>query len=371
MDMLRRKHLAIDLSCGAAVSALSMAPVRAAEPEALDNRQEWLVGGGQFAQSHEPGKQRKTIAVMSLQNRQPRLIDVDFFPHGFAIDPLRPQRVASFQKIGPGAATVDLGSGKVLATIAPRGSQQFYGHGAFTADGKVLLSTERDEQAQRGLIGMRDARTLEYLGEFPSFGDSPHDCHLIESGKTLVVANGDGSVAFIDIRSQKLLEKLSIPNRRFNAGHLHLLPQRKFIAVSAPAKGLGETELGGISVRLARKTWSSLNEPADLVSKMVGEALSIAVSPYAGAFAVTHPSANLVSFWSTEAAAALGTLSFVRPRGVEISRDGRLFLISHGQHAGLAVVDAKTLAVLEQPADSAYFSSSHILNWTRATRSGV
>jgi uncharacterized protein len=335
------------------------------ESSGLDVTQEWIIGGGQFALSAAPGTFRRAISVMSLGKREPKLIDLDFFPHGFAIDPVNPSRIASFQKIGLGAALVDLASGRVLQPIPKHGEQLFYGHGAFTADGKLLLSTERDEKAQRGLIGIRDSKSLAYLGEFPSFGDSPHDCHLIEGGKTLVVANGDGSVAYIDLKSQKLLEKLTIPNLRFNAGHLQPLPQRKVIAVSAPAKGLGEQDLGGVSVRLSKASWASLNQPMDVVSKMVGEALSVSVSLKHGVFGVTHPSANLVTFWSLDQANSLGSLSMIRPRGIEVSVDGSKFLLSYGQHAALAVVDASTLRLIEQAKETAYFSGSHIVNWSR------
>ena len=351
----------------AAICGSAFAPLPS-KAEGLDQNQEWLIGGGQFVHPSAPNLQRKAISLMSLTGRAPKLIDVGFFPHGFAIDPSNPKRVASFQKIGPGAALVDLSTSQVLETISKRGDQQFYGHGAFTLDGKLLLSTERDEQAKRGLIAVRDGKTMAYLGEFPSYGDSPHDCHLIENGQTLVVANGDGSLAYIDLKSQKLLEKLTIPNRGFNAGHLQALAHRKVIVVSAPAKGLGEHELGGISVRLSGAPWASISQPAELVSKMTGEALSVAVSQKHGVFGVTHPSANLITFWSVSDGKALANLAIPRPRGIEVSADGAKFLLSFGQHAGLAIVDAKSLTVLEQSSDTAYFSGSHIVNWSRLTQ---
>jgi uncharacterized protein len=338
--------------------------------QGLDGTQEWLIGGAQFALPSSPGVQKRAISLMSLADRQAKLIDLDFFPHGFAIDPTQPSRVASFQKIGPGAAIVDLATGRLVQRIAKHRDQQFYGHGAFTPDGKTLLSTERDEQAQRGLIAIRDGRTLAYLGEFPSYGDSPHDCHLIDAGKTLVVANGDGSVAYIDLNSQKLLEKLLIPNPKFNAGHLLPLPQRKIIAVSAPTKGLSEQALGGISLRLAKASWLSLEQPLELTSKMVGEALSIAASQKHQVFGVTHPSANLISFWSLVDGKPLASLTMPRPRGIEVSVDETKFLLSYGQHAGLAIVDAKSLIATEQSTATAYFSGSHILNWSRVKLAG-
>lgn len=351
-------------------AALGLPARQATGATVLDPAQEWLIGGSQFAVPGEGGRMRRALVLMSLQSRQPQLIDTDFFPHGFAIDPRQNTRVASFQKIGPGAALIDLASGRVLTRIAPKGQQQFYGHGVFTRDGKWLLSTERDEATRRGLIAIRDASTLDYLGEFPSHGDSPHDCQLIEDGQVLAVANGEGSVSLIDVARQRLIEKLPIPNKRLNAGHLQMLPQRRLVAVSAPAQGLGEQDLGGISVRLAQRPWSSLSQPQELVSHMVGEALSVAVSPRHGVFAVTHPGADLVSFWSLSDASPLGQLSLPRPRGVDLSLDGDRFLISFGPQTSLALVDAHDRHVIEQAAKPTYFSGSHLLNWSRATRAG-
>jgi uncharacterized protein len=335
----------------------------------LDPSQEWLIGGGQFsvaaASSSAPVVQRRAISIVSLSSGEPQLIDLDFFPHGFALDPKRPSRVASFQKIGVGAALVDVADRQVLRNIAPKGQQLFYGHGAFTPDGKWLLSTERDESKQRGLIGVRDANSLDYLGEFPSFGDNPHDCHLIDNGKVLLVANGDGSVVYIDLKTQKLLEKLLISNQKLNAGHVLSLPRRRLVTVSAPAKGLGEQDLGGISVRLDKQPWRSLTEPAALMSQLRGEALSVAVSLPHKVFAVTHPTANLVTIWSLEHARAVHYLSLSRPRGIETTVDGSKFLISYGQHAGLAVIDAQTLKTINLGETTTYFSGSHMVNWSR------
>jgi hypothetical protein len=45
-------------------------------------------------------------------------------------------RVVVFEKIGPGAAEIDLKSGRVTRGIRPAQGRWFYGHGAFSPDGK-------------------------------------------------------------------------------------------------------------------------------------------------------------------------------------------------------------------------------------------
>ncbi len=70
-------------------------------------------------------------------------------------------------------------------------ARHFYGHGVFSADGRLLFTTENDFVNDRGMIGIRDA-TNGYcqVGEFPSHGVGPHDLAVLSDGRTLVIANG-------------------------------------------------------------------------------------------------------------------------------------------------------------------------------------
>ena len=80
------------------------------------------------------------------------------------------------------------------------------------------------------------------LGAFPTYGMAPHDCHLVEGGRTLVITNGGGpvdspflpSVTFVDVASRALLEKHEVLDRNRNMGHVALTDNREFAVVSAP-----------------------------------------------------------------------------------------------------------------------------------------
>ena len=74
--------------------------------------------------------------------------------------------------------------------IAPKG-RHFYGHGAFSADGKLLYATENDYEAGEGRIGIYDATDgFRRIGEFDSHGVGPHEMILMRDGRTLAIANG-------------------------------------------------------------------------------------------------------------------------------------------------------------------------------------
>src|SRR5512146_2499640 len=74
-----------------------------------------------------------TLDLLDLDAKQaePDRIALEFFAHGFALDPRQPSRAALFEKRGPGACYVDLGALAVLAPIAPLSGHAFYGHGAY------------------------------------------------------------------------------------------------------------------------------------------------------------------------------------------------------------------------------------------------
>mgnify|MGYP000962559088 FL=1 len=77
--------------------------------------------------------------------------------------------------------------GKVLAWrwIEPR--RAFTGH--VVSDGHLLYVSETDLDSGAGLIGVRDAKTLEKRAEWPTHGVDPHQL-LWDADGQLLVANG-------------------------------------------------------------------------------------------------------------------------------------------------------------------------------------
>jgi hypothetical protein len=65
----------------------------------------------------------------------------------------------------------------------------FNGHVVASGDGRQLYTTETDLATGQGLVGVRDARSLEKLAEWPTGGMDPHEL-LPDADGTLLVANG-------------------------------------------------------------------------------------------------------------------------------------------------------------------------------------
>lgn len=77
-----------------------------------------------------------------------------------------------------------------VAFSTPKG-RHFYGHGAFSTDGRLLFAAENDFANAAGTIGIYDATgRFRRVGEFSSHGVGPHEITLMPDGRLLAVANG-------------------------------------------------------------------------------------------------------------------------------------------------------------------------------------
>ena len=77
--------------------------------------------------------------------------------HAAATHPHRAEAVAFARRPGTFALVLDCATGAVLARLAAPEGRHFYGHGAFTADGRILLTTENAYEDGDGRIGVWDA----------------------------------------------------------------------------------------------------------------------------------------------------------------------------------------------------------------------
>lgn len=370
----RKRKGPLARSAAAAEAVLRAAGHAPLLPGALAAGSELLLGGGGFVDLKDRVTPRYALACVAMKQRMVGLVSTGFLPHGVAVDPLNPNRVVTFEKIGPGCSEIDLAGGAITRELAPTEGRWFYGHGAFSPDGRLLYSTETENSRERGVIGVRDAATLEYLGEFPTFGENPHDCHLVDGGRVLLITNGGGAlgtamrpcVTFVEVETRKLLDKFELESERFNTGHLALAGDGRLVVVSAPRKGLTEADLGAVSMMRGREGLRTMADPAPVVARMLGEALSVEVHEASGTVAVTHPSGGMVTFWSLEDARLLKVLELPRARGLALTRDGERFILSHGVSADVVEIDPVSLEPV--PASGlarSFLTGSHLFNWNR------
>lgn len=137
--------------------------------------------------------------------------------HAAAGHPTRPEAVAFARRPGKFAIVIDCTTGRQTAVLnAPEG-RHFYGHGAFSADGSRLYTTENDYGTGRGRIGVWDAsHNYSRLDEWDSGGIGPHDIKRLPGSDMLVVANGG-----IDTHPDGGRTKLNIPTMQPNLAYVH------------------------------------------------------------------------------------------------------------------------------------------------------
>ncbi|WP_180900447.1 DUF1513 domain-containing protein [Martelella soudanensis] len=150
--------------------------------------------------------------------------------HGLTVSPTT-GAVAAFARRPGTFVLVTSPSGSSAATIITAvADRHFYGHGAFSPDGRLLYASENDFESRRGVIGIYDAgQDYARIGEYPTYGIGPHDLSVTPDGRFLVAANGgiethpdfgrtklnldhmEPSLALIDAGTGALVEKHALP----------------------------------------------------------------------------------------------------------------------------------------------------------------
>ena len=111
--------------------------------------------------------------------------------HGMAFSTASGRTVAFARRPGTYAMIFDPWHKSEPIVISAREDRHFYGHGAFSPDGRLLYASENDFDGNRGMIGLYDATDrFTRIGEFESYGIGPHDMTVSDDGRLLIVANG-------------------------------------------------------------------------------------------------------------------------------------------------------------------------------------
>ncbi|MCS4091518.1 DUF1513 domain-containing protein [Rhizobium sp. BK176] len=152
--------------------------------------------------------------------------------HGMAFSRATGKTVAFARRPGTYAMIFDPRGKNEPITIAAAEGRHFYGHGAFSPDGRLLYASENAFDANRGVIGLYDATgRFDRIDEFETYGVGPHDMTVSDDGRMLNIANGgiethpdfgrtklnlfnmQPSLTLIDAATGSLIEKRSLPSQ--------------------------------------------------------------------------------------------------------------------------------------------------------------
>ncbi len=278
------------------------------------------------------------------------ITDIGFLAHGVIKHPKHAPQVAVFEKKGPGGCEIDLKENRLIRRIQPSKGCEFYGHGAYSADAKVLYATEYDKESYAGKMVLRDASDLSVVGEFPTHGEWPHDCQFIDDGKVVAITNGGGSieggaepcVTYVSVPDGKLIERITFDNPLINAGHLLVSSKGDLAVAHAMREGYhGETALGALSLRPKSATFKTMVTPAGVTGAMHGETLSIVLHEPTGIVAATNPygeGGGLLTFWNMTEQKYVSHARLTQPRGVALSLDKKAWVVTCGKETPAVIV---------------------------------
>lgn len=332
-----------------------------------------LLSGGRLRADE---KIQNVLVVVNLTQQEKRIIETPFLPHDININPNNKYRVFCFEKNGSNACEIDLQTKSIVRTLHAEDKQLFSGHASFSKDGKLIYCIENNKDNLQGSISIRDSRTFEVTDQLPTLGLSAHDCQLTD-GNILTVSNTEksesgfhqASLVTIDLRSEKLIERIKLDDNGLNCGHFKITENNDLIVASAPLESQNKTLPGGVSIRQYNKPVSTMTEPDVVIKRMTGEALSIEIDQQLAIAAITHPEANLLTFWSINDKKIIKAYGFENPRGISQSLDKKYFIVSYGNRPAMVKIAVKDLTPL---ADSiiqpTLASGEHTLNWSAKLR---
>lgn len=267
--------------------------------------------------------------------------------HAAAAHPHRAEAVVFARRPGLFGMVLDCaGDGAVSANLTLPEGRHFFGHGAFTADGRHLLTTENDYDANEGRIGIWDTSDgYRRIDEVASGGVGPHEIIRLPDG-AFAVANGG-----IQTHPDYGRTKLNLPTMRPNLTYLNA--QAQVVEQVAPPDALHQNSIRHIGVDAQGRVAVALQwqGPVRQVVPLLalhtrGGALQFVDHPdtarlkhYAGSIAftpdqrqivLTGPKGDYILRFDARTAAPLDGLALPQPSGVAAFGDRLAVTVKHG-----------------------------------------
>ena len=330
-----RRALLIGLASSAAMLALPRGAGAAFEQEC-------------FAASRRDDRGNFSAARFTLGGNV-QSIELPGRGHDIALKPDGSEWVAFARRPGRFGVAIPLTS-RPPAWFASEPGRHFFGHGVYSADGKLLYTTENDYERAAGMIGVRDATDgYRQIGEFPAHGMEPHDIALLGDGRTMVIANGGiqthpdrgsdelnladmrPSLVYVDVATGDLLEEHRL------APALHQLSIRHLAAAAAGAivfgcqyRGPEEDAPALIGFHRRGETPVMAEAPGATQTGLRNYIGSVAADRSGGIVAASAPKGGLVTYWDVAGRRYLGACDLSDGCGLAPTHRSASFLLTSG-----------------------------------------
>ena len=275
-------------------------------------------------------------------------------------------QVAAFaRRPGRFLMVVDFTTGHEIARVESPGGRHFYGHGAFSPDGRFLYTTENDYDSERGVIGVWDAsRGYTRIGEMSAHGLGPHELLFLPDGETLAVAVGgilthpeegraklnipemSPALVYMNARSGQLISRHQLPR------DMHKLSLRHLCVNAAGRVCFGLQNEGPksefpplVGFHDGRGDLKLLEAPLEIWQAMKNYCGSVAFDRAGKILAASSPRGGLVSFWQVESGQHLYAVNALDGCGLAPDREPGKFIVTCGTGDILRVDVGRQMAV--------------------------
>ncbi len=302
-----------------------------------------------FASSIQRQAGGYAAALVTEAGRLITSVDLPERGHDITYSPVTGEAVVFARQPGTFAVVFDPVGRTPPQTITSSEGRHFFGHGAFSPDGKLLYATENDFDKARGVIGLFDVGdSYRRIGEFDTFGTGPHELLLTPDGSTLVVANGgiethpdygraelnldtmDPSVSFIDAATGALIGQLRLSSdlHQLSIRHMAFDAQgRAWFGCQFRGPEKDRPQLVGYATREGDIRLIEL--PEGTLGTLRNYVGSLAASGDGSLIAVSSPEGSTIL--AIDAATSKLVAATTLDSGCGIAPDGAGFLASSGQ----------------------------------------
>jgi uncharacterized protein len=278
--------------------------------------------------------------------------------HGIAVRPRddrgggRRELVTFARRPGNFAVVLDLDRAREPLWLTTRPDRHFFGHGIYSADGRLLYTTENNFESGDGVIGVRDAADgYRQIGELPSAGIEPHELAMLSDRRTLVVANGgilthpgepryentstmQPSLAYVDSVTGDVVERHELPPELHKLSIRHLgVGTGDAVVLGCQWRGPPWQIQSNVGSHRRGKPLQLLALADRLDSRIRNYVASIAVSPTGEAAVVCAPNGGLAVLIDVATGRCLATHDLPDVFGAAPHHDGFLLTAGSGEMA--------------------------------------
>jgi uncharacterized protein len=303
-----------------------------------------------FAAARMDDRGTYSAALFDLEQGDIRAVELPDRGHDVALRPGGKEWVAFARRPGRFGVAVPM-DGREAIWFSSKPDRHFFGHGVFSADGRLLYTTENDYERGQGAIGVRDAEAgYKQIGELAGYGVGPHDLALLSDGHTVVIANGGilthpdrkreelnladmkPSLVYVDLETGDLLEEQRLAPELHQLSIRHLtVAQNDTVVFGCQYRG-PEDDLPPL-IGFHRRGEQPVIVPApDTTQVALNNYIGSVTADASGAIvAASAPKGGLITYWDVSARRFLGTCALGDGCGLAPTHHSASFLLTSGE----------------------------------------